>query len=153
MEYKLRNELYLSKEHIESIESTYNCRFICDTPIKGTNGWYDNPCALFYNYTAHPAGSNWMAFTINHLGEFVVTDGISAVEPDNTIDALLYDDGSLIYSSYRHDYVCYNGKCIDGGRDYTKVVYSSDDENKSHTVQLMITPDGLEYNGHLVKIL
>ena len=131
----LRMESFLGYDTVSQFESVYNAKYICDTTIKGTNGWINQPFALFYAEVAHPEGSNWFVAYFNDFSELMITNGISAVEPDNIIIGLKQSH-SILYSVYRHDKVNgENGTFIDGGRDYTRINGSS--------IELKITPNGL----------
>lgn len=133
---------FFTTEFVQHVQSNFNAKFVCETTFKNAGQWVNQPCALFYTQTKHPNGSNW--FVIFHSWDqsdrIVITDGISAVEPDDMIDALENEDGVIVYSVSRHDYVTLNGCSIDGGRDYTKVSIT---DNSVKLVRLKITPEGL----------
>lgn len=133
---------FFTTEFVQEIQSKFNAKFICETTFKNCDQWVNQPCALFYMQTKHPNGSNWFAIfhSWDQSDRIVITDGISAVEPDDMIDALENEDGVVVYSVYRHDYATLNGCSIDGGRDYTKTNIADDSVK---LVQLKITPEGL----------
>ena len=65
----------------KKVEKKYKVKFVCETPIKLKNGWYDSPSLIFYSEEPHPQGSNYMALSVilNYDGkaDMVVSDGIS----------------------------------------------------------------------------
>ena len=107
---------------VAKVEKRYNCKFVCETPIKDGEGWRELPSLIFYNEVPHPQGSNYMALSVR-MGydgktDMVVSDGISATMYN--IKGII-DGDEVIYSRYRHDYrVGKTGVWIDGGRDYTR---------------------------------
>ena len=112
----IRNECtFLKPEGIAKIEDAYNAKYVFESCIKTIDGgWGDFPAAIFYTETPHPRGSNYFGVYVDHNGEFMITNGISATEP---FDALQIDE-DIIYSRYRHDFREHNGYMVDGGRDY-----------------------------------
>ena len=112
----IRNECtFLKPEGIAKIEKAYNAKYVFESCLKTKNGgWCNMPVAIFYTETPHPQGSNYFGLYCNDFGDFMITDGISATEP---FDALQAGD-DVIYSRYRHDFREHNGYMVDGGRDY-----------------------------------
>jgi hypothetical protein len=117
----IRNECsFLKPEGIAKIEKAYNAKYVFESCIKDRDGgWCNWPSAIFYTEEAHPQGSNYFALyhervSIGREPQFMITNGISAIEP---FDALQVGD-DVIYSRYRHDYREYKGYMVDGGRDY-----------------------------------
>jgi hypothetical protein len=136
---KIKNNYHFNEELISRLEKSYKAKFVCETCIKDvTNGWYNTPVALFYSKVKHPQGSNWFAIFQQLDGHFSITNGISAVEPDNTLTGLT-DGKEVVYSSYRHHFSKLGNGHIDGGRDYTK----TNIPEGMRIVSLQITPDGL----------
>ena len=106
---------FLKPEGIAKIEKAYNAKYVFESCLKTKNGgWCNMPVAIFYTETPHPQGSNYFGLYRNDFGDFMITDGISATEP---FDALQAGD-DVIYSRYRHDFREHNGYMVDGGRDY-----------------------------------
>lgn len=106
---------FLKPEGIYKIEDAYNAKYVFESCIKHKDGgWCNFPCAIFYTETPHPKGSNYFGVFVNESGDFMITNGISATEP---FDALQAGD-EVIYSRYRHDFREHNGYMVDGGRDY-----------------------------------
>jgi hypothetical protein len=55
---------------------------------------------------------------ISERGDLMISNAESAFsEP---IAGVLTEDGEVIVSRFRHDYVTKDGQVIDGGRDYTR---------------------------------
>lgn len=132
---------FFSTELIQHMQTKYNVKFVCETVSKNRHDcWIDQPGALFYSEVKHPNGSNWMiVYHGEHQGTIMITDGITAVEPDNRITGIINQDGVIVYSVFRHHYVVLDNGFIDGGRDYVR--YSIDDNLA--LVELEITPHGL----------
>lgn len=136
---------WLSKVAIEEIEENHNAKFICYTPLNTRDGSYINqPCAIFYAEEAHPNGSNWFALFHDYMNRLVIAN---AIEVENRIITGLMRGNDVIYSTHRHDMVCFSEQgspCIDGGMDYTKVNGSM---NECRMVNLKVTKDGLVFDG------
>ena len=129
----------------KKVEKAYNVKFVCETPIKLKNGWYDSPSLIFYSEEPHPQGSNYMALSVfptgmEGEGQLTITDGISATEGDFVG---MVDGDEVIYSRYRHDYrVGKTGVFIDGGRDYTR-------SSGGQVVKMKIIEGNLEVTGEV----
>jgi hypothetical protein len=132
---------FFSTEMIQRIQTEYNVKFVCETVSKDRRGcWIDQPGALFYNEVKHPDGSNWMiVYHGAEQGVIVITDGITAVEPDNRITGIINQDEVVVYSVFRHHYAVLDNGFIDGGRDYVRY----GDGGGLRLVELEITPHGL----------
>lgn len=132
---KIKTLYEFNQQQVEHIEKVYSAKFICETVSKDQYGnWYNMPMMLFFQEKAHPDGSNW--FMIHFSGERgFISNGISAIEPDNSLFGIKTTDG-IIYSPYRHRMVvASDGQFIDGGRDYVK--------SSAPVVEMKITSDGL----------
>lgn len=114
------NGFHYGPDGIAEIESNYNAKYMgywCTKNPK--NGWNESPVDVFY--VAEPDRSRGHT---NYFGMFVhddtsyITDASSAFsEP---ITGILTNDGEVIVSRFRHDYIMKDGYMIDGGRDYLK---------------------------------
>lgn len=107
---------------IDSIEKKYSGRYIGDFCIKkNSDTWTETPLAIFYNPTPlKPEHSNYFGIMVVSKTSYIITNGASAFcEP---IVGVVADDGEVVYSRYRHDYVVSsdNSVFIDGGRDYCR---------------------------------
>lgn len=136
---KITNNYHFKNEMIYHIEKSYKAKFICETCIRdATGGWYNTPVALFYSEKKHPEGSNWFAIFQITDGSVSITNGISSVEPDNTLTGIT-NGKEIVYSTHRHHLSKLDDGFIDGGRDYAKIALSTN----LKTVKIQITPDGL----------
>lgn len=140
---KILNEpLQITMNTVKEIEKYYNAKYICETCLKLDDGW-SPPIVLFYQPSPNmEAGhSNWFGIYVEaddppHL---MITNGIRAVEPQDTIQGLMDADGTIIFSRHVHDFRTYGSMWVDGGRDYVRC--SAD---YGTPVTLKITPEGLQ---------
>jgi len=95
--------------------------------------WQDFASPVFYQPVPSVGHSHYFAFIKGAYGDKVsIVNGESAFcEP---IDGLEADNGEVIYSRFRHDYVTSQdgSVSIDGGRDYTRT--STNDPSKRVTI-------------------
>ncbi len=119
MKNKILIKSFLSKKAIERLETKYSAQYVCDSSLKAIfGGWSDSRVAIFYTPEPHPKGSNYFGIFVNPVfGGLTITNGLTATEP---FTGLRCPDGTIIYSSCRHDFV-QHGECfIDGGREYVR---------------------------------
>jgi hypothetical protein len=121
MEYRINNECsFLSPKKIEVVEEYYGAKYVCETCLYGKHGqWLNFPAAIFYTEGAHPDGSNYFALFFDPSSDRVkICDGLKHV--CGYFNAVVADDGEVLYSRYRHDYRrSKDGSVmVDGGRDY-----------------------------------
>lgn len=111
---------HFGEANIKKIEENYKARYIgywCTKRPFG--GWNEEPIDIFWvdNPNRELGHSNFLG--VFRRGEEVyVTNGESAFE--ESITGLADNDGNVIVSRYRHDYVTLGEMMIDGGRDYTR---------------------------------
>ena len=118
-----------SPEELVRVEAHYSAKYVCETCLKGPNGWVNNDVSVFYQ--SDPAkvpegGSQWFGLFFHSDDPYLSTkqlcivNAISATEHD--IDGIVAANGDVIYSRYRHDcrWSPDNSVMIDGGRDYTR---------------------------------
>ncbi len=105
---------------IAKIEEMYNAKYMGYWCIKNLrDDWNESPVDVFY--VAEPDRSKGHT---NYFGMFTrgdtsyITDASSAFSAP--ITGILTNDGEVIVSRYRHDYVTKDGYMIDGGRDYLR---------------------------------
>jgi hypothetical protein len=114
-----------SYDQIQKIEDMKKAKYVCATEHQG------HTVEVFYSEEAHPvSNSRYFALYYTHLtNELMITDG-SFIEKQD-IDAVVADDGDIVYSRYRHDYMVSNDKSvwIDGGRAYTRSGLYSDERH------------------------
>ena len=108
----------LSAENIADLEERYNAKYLFDTCLKCLDGsWANYPGAVFYTEEAHPEGSNYFALYWDNMGESLyITDAFSSIQGEFL--GFLFEDGELLHSRFRHDYMTYREAMVDGGRDY-----------------------------------
>lgn len=107
---------------IAKVEAKYNAKWVGQLAMKDRYGnWTGDSCGDVYYQEVPPVEgySNYFALIIQH-GSLYITSGASAVE--GIINGVIGDDGSCIYSRYRHDmrYSDDQSVWIDGGRDYVR---------------------------------
>ena len=110
-----------TKEFVKYIEEKYNGKYICETSVRGVTGiWTYDPAILFYSEIPHPEGSNYFGIIEGFKREYKIFNALP-VMPE-TIDAVVANNGDIIYSHYRHHYnISTDGSVwIDGGRSYTR---------------------------------
>jgi hypothetical protein len=112
---------------IKTISEKYNARYMgCWCTQRKDGSWNEVPIDVFYD--ANPnrdlGHSNYIGVYIQASGHeehgrhVYITDAKSAFSEPMT--GSVCDDGEVIVSRYRHDYVEKKGAMIDGGRDYAK---------------------------------
>ena len=113
---------HFSADQIKWIEESYKGKYMGYWTTQRKDGsWNDMPVDVFYQPNpdvtrghSHYFGMYRDTFT----DETKITDAKSAFS--SPLIGLLTDDGEVIVSRYRHDYVSKGDKFIDGGRDYVR---------------------------------
>ena len=114
------NRMFKNDENIAGIEEHYNAKYVIDTCLKTVTGeWANFPAAIFYTEKAHPQGSNYMAMYLSENDGWMVTNGFNAVQ--EVFHGILFEDGELVHSRFRHDYIVHREAMVDGGRDYYRI--------------------------------
>lgn len=104
---------------IATIADQYGARYMGYWPIKNGYGWA-GPVDVFYqpNPDTSKGHSHYFGMYRDKDGEVMITNAESAFsEP---ITGLLTDDGEVLVSRHRHDFVSKGDYFIDGGRDYVR---------------------------------
>jgi hypothetical protein len=111
---------------LKTISEKYNAQYMgywCTQRKDGS--WNEVPVDVFYqeNPDLEQGHSNYFGMFIETRDEqygrhVYITDAASAFSEPMT--GSLCDDGEVIVSRYRHDYVEKKGAMIDGGRDYVR---------------------------------
>lgn len=121
MDYKIIKRRYQPID-IKKIEEKYSATYLGDFQIKNMqNKWADTPVAVFYQPNPPSGYSNYFGiiseFGIGKMKNYIVNASSAFSEP---INAILADNGEVIYSCHRHDYVeSMDGTAmVDGGKDY-----------------------------------
>ena len=118
---------WLGEVNIAKIEKLKNAKYMgyfCTKRPSG--GWNESPVDVFYveNPDTSKGHTNYFGMfyktiTGSLTPTIYITDAASCF--DDPIVGLQFDDGTIIVSRYRHDFVKYQDIAIDGGRDYTKI--------------------------------
>jgi len=109
--------------NIKICEEHYGATFVGDFCLKANGGgWSEIPLAIFYqpNPNISLGHTHYFGLMVDQFDRLVITNGESAFE--EPIQGIVADNGEVIYSRYRHDYVTSEDGSvwIDGGRDYTR---------------------------------
>jgi len=112
---------WLKEDSIKKVEELRNARYMGYWCTKRSDGesWNETPVDVFYqpNPDIEAGHSNYFGLHIRD-GTLFITDAKSCFsEP---IIGSICEDGEIIVSRYRHDYIEKKGAMIDGGRDYTR---------------------------------
>jgi hypothetical protein len=111
---------HFSRGQIKVIEDKYNAKYMgywCTKRLNG--GWNERPVDVFYQPEPDTEKGHK-----HYFGMFVqdsavwITDATSAFE--EPITGIICEDGEVIVSRFRHDYVTKGDRMIDGGRDYVR---------------------------------
>jgi hypothetical protein len=112
------NGYWLSGAQIPKFEEHYNSKYMgywCTKHPRG--GWNEQPVDVFYN--ANPdtskGHSHYFGLFLNN-NSLMITNAESAFS--QPIVGVECEDGEVLVSRYRHDYVMKGDRFIDGGRDY-----------------------------------
>lgn len=119
---------WFKKDGIRKIEEKYGAKYMGYWCTKSPRGhWNESPVDVFYqpNPDTSKGHTNYFGmfirtdpFTGEGSGSVYITEASSAFS--DPIAGIPTDDGEIIVSRYRHDYVEKDGRMIDGGRDYTR---------------------------------
>lgn len=122
------NGYWFKKDGIRKIEEKYGARYMGYWCTKSPNGnWNESPVDVFYqpNPDTSLGHTNYFGmfiktdpYTGKSTGSVYITEASSAFS--DPIAGIPTDDGEVIVSRYRHDYVEKGPYMIDGGRDYTR---------------------------------
>ena len=120
MELSVCRDQCLVPINIEQVEQRYNATYVMDTSIRGSDGQWFGPVALFYASTKHAvSGSHYFAIYVSFDRTLVISNGQSAV--DHVYTGLVYNN-KIYISRFRHDFRQVGPNVIDGGLDYTRRV-------------------------------
>lgn len=114
-----KDGFWIKEAGIKKAEETYGAKYMGYWCTKRLNGesWNDHPVDVFYqeNPDTERGHKNYFGLFIQN-DTLYITDATSAFsEPITGIET---NDGEVIVSRYRHDYVEKDGFMVDGGRDY-----------------------------------
>ena len=109
------------KYALNIIEEKYKAKYMGYWAIKRNGGnWSEMPVDVFYqpNPDLSKGHSHYFGiFTVPGQGVMITNAESAFSEP---ITGLLTEDGEVLVSRYRHDYVEKGPYMIDGGRDYLR---------------------------------
>ena len=114
------NGFHFTDDAIADIAKHYGAKYMGPWSILQKSGWTIDPVDVFYqpNPDVSKGHSHYFGMFRTFEGQVMITKAESAFsEP---ITGLLTDDGEVIVSRYRHDYVTKGPYMIDGGRDYLR---------------------------------
>lgn len=103
---------------IQFLEEKYKAKYVIDTCLRTVKeGWANFPAAIFYTEETHPQGSNYFAmFKDPTTDDWMISNGYEAVQ--GVFHGILFEDGELVHSRFRHDYFVHREAMADGARDY-----------------------------------
>ena len=111
---------WLKSAGISKIEEKYGAKYMgywCTKRPSG--GWNEQPVDVFYQPNPDTAKGHTHYFGMFYRDDVLYITEASTAFSD-PIAGIVTDDGEVIVSRYRHDYVEKDGRMIDGGRDYTR---------------------------------
>jgi len=116
-----KDGFHYDSKSIANIENSYNAKYMgywCTNNTKNRQ-WNDTPVDVFYvaNPDRSKGHTNYFGMYVRNNSSYII-DASSAFSVP--ITGILTNDGEVIVSRYRHDYVEKDGYMIDGGRDYLK---------------------------------
>lgn len=112
---------WLKEDGIKKAEELYGAKYMgfWSTKRSDNGGWNDTPVDVFYqpNPDTEKGHSHYFGLYKQMLtGVLYITDAKSAFS--DPILGIETEDGEVIVSRYRHDYVEKDKYMVDGGRDY-----------------------------------
>lgn len=111
---------HFGKKGIAKIEKFYSAKYMGYWAVRKTSdSWTNFPVDVFYqpNPDVSKGHSHYFGLFLDTPGAMIVNAESAFSEP---ITGILTEDGEVIVSRYRHDYVEKDGQMIDGGRDYLR---------------------------------
>ena len=116
------NGFHFSTDQIKVIEEMYKAKYMGYWATQRRDGsWNDMPVDVFYQpYPDLVRGHShyFGMYRDTYTDETMITDAKSAFSVPMV--GLLTEDGEVIVSRYRHEYVAKGDNFIDGGRDYVR---------------------------------
>lgn len=121
---------HLTANGLKSICEKYEAQYMGPWCTKRSDGsWNEKPVDVFYQEKPdrEQGHSNYFGIFVekrdSQYGRHVyITDAATAFSEPMT--GAVCDDGEVIVSRYRHDYIEKKGAMIDGGRDYVRTTGS-----------------------------
>jgi len=136
---------WLKEASIKKVEDLRNAKYMgywCTKRLDGKS-WNESPVDVFYQYNPDiEAGHS------NYFGIFLQNDSVYITDAKSCfsepIVGSICEDGEVIVSRYRHDYVAKKGAMIDGGRDYTRT-------NMCKTAKVIVDGDKFVIEANVVE--
>ena len=128
---------WLNESGIHNIEKLKNAQYMGYWAIKNSTGsWSASPVDVFYveNPDTSKGHSHYFGMFYREAELYITNASSAFIEP---ITGILCEDGEVIVSRYRHDFVTKGDIMIDGGRDYVK--------SSIHRPFINVTVDGGEF--------
>lgn len=111
---------HFKRSVIELIEEKYNAKYLGYWATqRPRGGWNDQPVDVFYqpNPDTEKGHTHYFGMFLQN-NTLCITDASSAFSEPMT--GIICEDGEVIVSRFRHDYIQKGDRMIDGGRDYTR---------------------------------
>jgi hypothetical protein len=116
------NGFHFNEDAIAKIEEWYGAKYMGYWAIHGTAdySWSDSPVDVFYqpNPDVSKGHSHYFGMFRNENSQVMICNAESAFS--DPITGILTEDGEVIVSRYRRDFVLKGNYFVDGGRDYTR---------------------------------
>ena len=115
-----KNGFHFDKDGIAKIEKGYGAKYMGYWTTKRPSGqWNDTPVDVFYqpNPDLSKGHSHYFGMYRDGLKAMICNAETAFSDP---ITGILTDDGEVIVSRYRRDFVLKGNYFIDGGRDYIR---------------------------------
>jgi hypothetical protein len=113
---------HFGETEIKILEKHYGAKYMGYWAIHGTAdySWSSNPVDVFYqpNPDVSKGHSHYFGMFRNEDDKIMICNAESAFS--DPITGILTDDGEVIVSRYRRDFVLKGNYFVDGGRDYIR---------------------------------
>lgn len=112
---------WFESAELPRIEKHYNAKYIGYWCTKRPDGnWNESPVDVFYveNPDKSKGHSHYFGLFLSQYNELMITNAESAFSEQ--ITGVLANDGEVLVSRYRHDFISKDGAFADGGRDYLR---------------------------------
>lgn len=112
---------HLNEKQIKIAEEKYGAKYMgywCTKRLDGAS-WNERPVDVFYQPTPDTSKGHTHYFGLFiQEGNLWITNAASCFA--DPISGVICEDGEVIVSRFRHDYVTKGDRMIDGGRDYVR---------------------------------
>ena len=112
------NGYWLSGAQIPKMEEYYKSKYMGYWTIKGKDGeWNEEPVDVFYNPNPDTTKGH-----SHYFGLFLKNNSLVITNAESAFSVPMVgvecEDGEVLISRFRHDYVSKGDRFIDGGREY-----------------------------------